>query len=181
MQSLINEPWLFFIIMALLLLLNIYGDRVLLDNAQREKRRQIGNKFSSKTFGIYLLFFSLSYLKHIYNQNFAIALTVLIVATTSVFLFKYSINELKCYDKDIFPKRFLQLKKLSAFGLPLAFLLLLPAYLNRLITTGYVPVSNFNFTTPIVLVSIYFVIWLRFGTKDDANTEYKPIFKQEKS
>lgn len=184
MLNLIISPWFFFSVLAIVFLVDFVVDRVLLNKEQRVIRRNNSYLNPFQVFGLYFIFFSLRYLKHIYSQNLAIAVLVVVILISSFLLLKILLNELRAYDRTAFPYSYLQIKRITTVLFPIVFLNSIPLYINRLITTGYVPLSKFDYMTPMVMAFVLFASWLVVdgkGSSESKNSEYKPIFKQDRN
>ena len=171
------SPWFFIAAFILILLTSYFADRIMLDDNLRKIQKQVALQSPVKAFGIFIGLSSIRYFKHISNQNLAIVLIVAVVFLFSLLILKYLFNEIKRYDKAIFPAKYLQLKRIIAVSL---FVLLLSStliYIDRLITDGYVPISQIDRTTPIFMLFLFVI--LLFSKNKGNNKDYKPIFKQD--
>ncbi len=182
MLKLFTSYWLF--AWVVLFIVRIIADKTMLNKEQKEIKDSVSNINSFEIIILYITLNSLRYFKHIYNQNLAVSLTVVVLLFISGYSLKIFLNELKGYDRKIFPTAYIQLRQISSVFMSLLFLSSTPIFLNHLLAKGYVPLAKIDFTTLIIMALMLFVVW-RFrksDSKDDNETiKYKPIFKREES
>ncbi len=181
MLKLFTSPGLFIVAMVAALTVYVIADKTMLNKEQKEIKGSVSNINPFKIIILYIVFNSLRYFKHIHNQNLAIVLTIMALLFVSGYSLKIFLNELKSYDRKIFPVPYIRLRQISSVFMSLSLLCLIPISLNRLIVKGYVPLSKIDFTMPIIMILMPFVFWLFHKSDSNETIEYKPIFKREES